>query len=210
MQHPTLRHHLTRTAQRLVPSGLVRGTSGNVSARTDGGMLITPSAVPYEEMTAGGMVFVRMDGVAIGGKPSSEWRMHLDVYRNRADARAIVHTHSTYATVLACAGLDLPAFHYMVAAANTDRVRCAGYATYGTQALSDNALAALGTDANACLLGHHGVLALGSSLDHAFGLAEEIEHLSEIYVHLRQLGPVEELPAEEMQRVQEAFKSYKR
>jgi L-fuculose-phosphate aldolase len=188
--------------------GLNQGTSGNVSVRDGEGMLITPSGVPYEDATPDMMVPVAGDGVPKGRlKPSSEWRMHLDIYHARADARAVIHVHSPYATALACHRHGIPAFHYMVAAAGGADIRCAGYATFGTQALSDAMLAAL-QGRRACLLANHGQIAFGPTLDKALWLAREVETLARQYILARELGEPPTLGDEEMARVIELFASY--
>jgi len=165
-------------------SGLNQGTSGNISARYKHRMLITPSATPYEalkpEMIAS--MPIEDDHGAWEGplKPSTEWRFHLDIMRARPDAGSIVHTHSTYATVLAIARKPIPACHYMVAAFGGNDIRCAGYARYGTQALSELALEAL-EGRNGCLLANHGMIAVGANLEKAVWLAVELETLARQY-----------------------------
>ena len=145
-----------------------------------------------------------------GCAPSTEWRIHRDIYRRRPDVGAVVHTHSTFATALSCLRRPIPAFHYMVAKAGGDDIRCARYATYGTAALSRNALAALGGGRRACLLANHGLLALGADLASARLLAEEIEALCAQYVHARAAGTPVILPAREMKRVRAKFATYGR
>src|SRR6185312_10544841 len=158
--------------------GLNQGTSGNISARHSGEMLITPSAVPYEAMKPEMIASMPLEGEygAWEGplKPSTEWRFHLDIMRARSDVGAIVHTHSTYATVLAIARKSIPACHYMMAAFGGTNIRCAGYARYGTKELSEHALAAL-EGRNGCLLANHGMIAVGANLDKAMWLAVELE-----------------------------------
>jgi L-fuculose-phosphate aldolase len=149
-----------------------------------------------------------MEGKACGVRlPSSEWRFHRDIYRTRADANAIVHAHAPFATTLACHGRSIPAFHYMVAVAGGRDIRCAGYATFGTQALSDHVLAAL-EDRRACLLAHHGMIAVGGSLDKALALAVEVETLAEMYWRALALGNPENLSDAEMDIVLEKFATY--
>ncbi len=187
-----LRAAIVAVARRASDQGLNPGKSGNVSARTDGGFLVTPD-------DAG-----RADGA---GKPSSEWRLHRDVYGKHADTRAIVHTHSPYATTLACLRRAIPAFHYEVALAGGADIRCCGYATFGTQELSDLALAAL-EGRSACLMANHGVVALGIDLDAAAGMAEKVEALARLYWQALQLGEPVLLDDAEMARVVEKFRDY--
>ena len=154
-------------------------------------------------------MFVGDDGRATGRcEPSSEWRFHAAIYAARPELHAVVHTHSTHATALACQGLGIPAFHYMVAVAGGNDIRCAEYATFGTQALADNALAALQDRRRACLLAHHGVIACGDSLDAALALAVEVENLARTYVVVRTLGEPRLLDRAEMERVLERFSTY--
>jgi L-fuculose-phosphate aldolase len=189
--------------------GLYAGTSGNVSARTAGGLLITPSAVRCEDVDAAAIVHVATDGTPRGRlAPSTEWRIHRDIYRSRADVGAVVHTHSTAATALSCLRRPIPAFHYMVAKAGGDDIRCARYATYGTAALSQSALAALAGGRRACLLANHGLLALGADLAAARALAEEIEALCAQYIQACAAGRPVTLPAAEMRRVRAKFATY--
>ncbi len=161
--------------------GLSPGTSGNVSLRATDGFLITPSALPYDDTEPEDVVLVTMTGEARGPRrPSSEWRIHLDIYAARPDVGAVVHAHPPFSTTLACLEREIPPFHYMVAAAGGTSIRCAGYATFGTQALSDLAVTAL-EDRRACLLAHHGMLAVGNGLDAALQLAVEVESLAQQY-----------------------------
>jgi L-fuculose-phosphate aldolase len=154
------------------------------------------------------MVKVGAGGTASGPrKPSSEWRFHHDIYAAHAHAGAIVHTHSSFATALACQKMGVPAFHYMVARFGGDSVRCADYATFGTQALSDTILVAL-DQRKACLLAHHGMVVFGKDLRQALDLAIELETLCEQYWRVLQLGPAKLLPDNEMQRVIEKFAGY--
>lgn len=188
-----------------------QGTSGNVSARHGAAMLITPSGVPYEALKPADIVAMPLDGVegAYEGAlaPSSEWRFHLDILRARPEVGAVVHTHSTYATALAICGEEIPAVHYMIAAAGGPTIRVAPYATYGTAELSANALQAL-EGRNACLLANHGVIATGPSLQRALWLAGEVETLARQYILARSLGTPQVLPDDEIAVVVEKFKSY--
>ncbi len=204
-----LRAAVVATAQALSRGGLTHGTSGNVSARATEGFLITPSALPYETMTAADVVAVRGDGVASGPhRPSSEWRLHHDLYARRPQAGAVVHTHSPYATALSCLRRGIPAFHYMVARGGGVDIRCALYARFGTQALSDAALAAL-ADRRACLLANHGLVALGPDLPAALTLAVEVEALAQQYVLALQAGDPVLLTDAEMADVLAAFRDYR-
>ncbi|MCM2290044.1 MAG: class II aldolase/adducin family protein [Sulfuritalea sp.] len=196
------------TARAMNASGINRGSAGNVSARCDGGFVITPTGMAYDACVAEDMVRVGADGTASGRrKPSSEWRFHRDIYAGRPDAGAIVHTHSPFATALACQQQGVPAFHYMVARFGGDDVRCAAYATFGSQELSDAMIAAL-EDRCACLMAHHGMVVFGRDCDHALALAVELETLCEQYWRVQQLGAPKLLTADEMQRVLAKFAGY--
>jgi len=207
-----LREAVIATARAMNESGINVNKSGNVSVRcargTRAGFLLTPTGVPYDRLEADDIAFVGDDGRATGRcEPSSEWRFHAAIYAARPELHAVVHTHSAHATALACQGLGIPAFHYMVAVAGGDDIRCSDYATFGTQALADNALAAL-QDRKACLLAHHGVIACGASLDAALALAVEVENLARTYVVVRSLGEPRLLDRAEMARVLERFRTY--
>lgn len=207
-----LRERVLETARAMNSAGVNRGKAGNVSARWRGaqgdGFLVTPSGMPYAEIEPDDVVFVTLEGEALGTrKPSSEWRFHRDIYRTRREIGAIVHTHSPFATALACTGRGIPAFHYMVAVAGGSDIRCAPYATFGTQALSDFAVEAL-AGRNACLLANHGMIALGASLPAALALAVEVETLAEIYWRALQLGDPVLLNDAEMAIVLAKFSEY--
>lgn len=221
-QLDALRHALVHEAQRLVPLGLASGTSGNLSVRitlADGAdaMLITPSGMPYETLQPGHMVPVRFTGAGTADwpaaqLPSSEWLMHLALYQARPEAGAVVHGHPTHTTVLAIQGLDIPAIHYMIAAAGGPSIRCAPYRTYGTAELSQVAVAAL-DGRKACLLAHHGLLAFERDLAKAMWLAREVETLAQQYLAALQLAAatgtrVSLLADDEIARVVEKFKGY--
>ena len=189
-------------------SGLNQGTSGNVSRRTAQGFLITASGVPYTGMQADQVVQMDLEGGYRGDwLPSSEWRMHRDIYRARSEAEAVVHTHSGYATALSCLRANIPAFHYMIAVAGGADLRCADYATFGTQALSDALLVAL-EGRLACLLANHGQIAFGPTLDKALWLAGEVEALCRQYFVACQAGEPVILGEAEMARVLERFATY--
>ena len=173
---------LIEFARRMSASDLSPGRSGNLSVRSDEGLLITPSAMEYGDMNEEDLVELQLDGGKLRGdrKPSSEWRFHTAIYENFPAANAVVHCHSRFATTLACLGRSIPAFHYMVAMAGGKSIRCAPYATFGTEALADLAVESL-ADRKACLLGNHGQLAWHTSLARAYELAEEVESLSAMY-----------------------------
>ena len=205
-----LRKRIVDTALGMNAAGINRGKSGNVSARIDGGFLITPSGLPYADTTTDDIVAVDETGTASGTrKPSSEWRFHLDIYRARPQAAAIVHAHSPFATTLACLDRGIPAFHYMIAMAGGNDIRCAPYATFGTQELSDAALSAL-DGRKACLLAHHGMIAIGETLKKALALAVEVETLAEMYWRALQVREPELLSDAEMQTVLAKFAHYGR
>lgn len=204
------REELLTAARRLDELGLNRGTSGNSSVRTNEGLLITPSGMPTHEMVAEDLVELSMDGTATGATaPSSEWRIHRDIYARRPETRAVVHTHSTHATAMACLRRDVPPFHYMVAKAGGSSIRCAGYALYGTDDLSREALRAL-VDREACLLANHGMVALGPSLAQAIALAVEVEELCRQYLVASPAGPCVLLNGDEMDAALAAFATYGR
>ena len=202
------REKLLKIAQKLIDTGLNKGTAGNASVRCEGGFLVTPSGMVVEDMSAASMVQMAFDGSYEQGKlPSSEWRFHRDILQSRADVNAIVHTHSMFATTLACLHKDIPPFHYMIAVVGGDTIRCASYALFGSQALSNNALAAL-TNRKACLLANHGMIALGRDLDDALAVVVEVENLCEQYWRALQLGKPHILSEAEMREVFQQFKGY--
>ncbi len=208
MSELTLRKAIISTALSMNALGINRGKSGNVSARWKDGFLVTPSGRLYEDTRPADVVFVDRNGKPTGKRPpSSEWRFHHDIYRIREDTQAVVHAHSSFATTLACLGMDVPAFHYMIALAGGSNIRCAPYATFGTQELSDHALAAL-SDRQACLLANHGMIATGHSLKQALALAVEVEALCEQYWRALQIGKPDILSDAEMKGVLEKFRTY--
>jgi L-fuculose-phosphate aldolase len=203
-----LREQLLKIAQKLIATGLNKGTAGNASVRCEDGFLVTPSGMAVEDMSAASMVKMQFDGSFEADKiPSSEWRFHRDILQNRQDVNAIVHTHSMFATTLACLHKDIPPFHYMIAVVGGDTIRCAPYALFGSQALSDNALTAL-TDRKACLLANHGMICLGKDLDDALAVTVEVENLCEQYWRALQLGEPHILSEAEMRDVFQQFKGY--
>ena len=194
--------------RRMNSLGINQGTSGNISVRHGDGLLITPTSTPYETMTPDQIVFMKMDGSFASNQwPSSEWRFHLDILRARREVEAVVHTHPTYCTILAIMCREIPPIHYMIAAAGGDSIRCAQYATYCTQELSQHALKAL-EGRFACLLGHHGMIAIGSSLEKALWLAVEVETLARQYHGCLQIGEPQLLSADEIERVRRKMLGY--
>ena len=204
-----LRTMVLAACRELTRRGLTHGTSGNVSVRCDEQrFFVSPSGMDYELLQADDVPLVDLDGRWFGRhRPSSEWRFHRDILRSRPDVGAIVHTHSPRATALACTGRGIPAFHYMVAIAGGSDIRCAPYHTFGTQELSDAALAAL-RDRKACLLANHGVIATGADLASAMRLAGEVENLALQYSVALTLGEIRILDDAEMSRVIEKFRTY--
>jgi L-fuculose-phosphate aldolase len=207
----SLRRDVVDTARAMSASGLSPGRSGNVSARFGDGMLITPSGLAYDLMQHDDIVHVCADGRVRSGQraPSTEWHFHQAAYAKRPDMHALVHSHSTNATVLACAGKTIPAFHYMVAVAGGCDIPVVPYATFGTEELARYVAGGL-AERNACLMAHHGQVAMGDTLSHALELAHEVEVLAEQYAKLLTLGPVKLLSQADMAIVLEKFKSYGR
>jgi L-fuculose-phosphate aldolase len=188
--------------------GINQGTSGNIGLRVPGGFLVTPTGVPAAKLTPRMIVRMGFDGRHEGPVlPSSEWRFHRDILAARPDAAAVVHCHAMFATTLAIARREIPAIHYMIAAAGGPTIRCAPYATYGTQELSDHALAAL-ADRNACLLANHGMIALGPTLERALWLAVEVETLAAQYWRVLQIGGPALLTVDEIGTVLARFGGY--
>ena len=208
----SLRAGIVHTMREMVRLGINQGTSGNVSARWRDGFLITPSGVPAAQLEADTIVWLPLDIDASAPvfdekRPSTEWRFHRDILRARPEIEAVVHTHSNAATAMSIHGRDIPAHHYMVAAAGGNSIRCAPYATFGSQALSDHAVAAL-QNRTACLLAHHGVIALGADLTRALWLANEVEVLAQQYLLAATLGVPPVLPDEQMEEVVHRFSHY--
>jgi L-fuculose-phosphate aldolase len=192
-----LRREMVDICRQMNSSGINQGTAGNLSVRHGSGFLITPSSLPYDIMQPEDLVEMDFDGTYEGRRPSSEWRFHRDILRERTDINAVLHCHSIYATTLACHHKTIPSFHYMTGVAGGTTIRCAKYATFGTQELSNNALEAL-MDRKACLLGQHGQISVGETL--------EVETLSRIYVQALTLGDPPVLPDDEMARVIEQMR----
>ncbi len=205
MNDAELRQSMVETCRKMNALGINQGTAGNLSVRAGAGFLITPSSLPYDAMKPADLVEMDFDGTYVGRRPSSEWRFHRDILRARTDIDVVLHCHSVYATTLACHHRAIPAFHYMVGVAGGATIRCAGYATFGTQALSDEALRAL-DGRRACLLGQHGQIALGATLAAALGLAVEVETLSRLYVQALAIGEPPVLSDDEMARVIEQMR----
>ena len=202
------RQAIIDACRRMNALGINQGTSGNISLRHKDGMLITPTSVPYESMAPEQIVFMEMNGsFTEGQRPSSEWRFHLDILRSRGEVEAVVHAHPTYATILAIMGLDIPPIHYMIAVAGGETIRCAPYATYGTQELSEHAIKAL-EGRMACLLGHHGMIAVGPSLAKALWLAVEVETLARQYHGCLQIGGPPLLSKAEIELVRRKMAGY--
>ena len=185
--------------------------SGNISVRYKNGFLITPSGVKYSQLQTEDVVFVSLDGNfdSLKQRPSSEWRIHKDIYVNKKEANAVVHAHSTHATAVSAHGKSIPAFHYMVALAGGDDIKCAEYATFGTEELSKNILEAL-DKRKACLMSNHGQVVFDTNLEKAFELAEEIENICHQYINTLKIGIPKILSNNEMKKVLEKVKDYKK
>jgi L-fuculose-phosphate aldolase len=188
--------------------GINQGTSGNISVRHGEGMLVTPTSTPYEAMQPEQIVYMHLDGSHDPAqRPSSEWRFHRDILKARADVHAVVHAHPPYSTMLAIMGAEIPPVHYMVACAGGDTIRCAPYATFGTQELSEHAVRAL-EGRLACLLEHHGMIAIGPSLSKAMWLAVEVENLARQYHGCLQIGTPPLLSSAEIEKVRISMAGY--
>jgi L-fuculose-phosphate aldolase len=208
MSDPAKRQSIIDACLRMNSLGINQGTSGNISLRHDDGLLITPTGTPYETMQPEQIVFMKLDGtVETNQRPSSEWRFHRDIIKARPEVNAVVHAHPPYSTILAIMGMAIPAVHYMIACAGGDTIRCAPYATFGTEELSQHAVAAL-EDRSACLLAHHGMIAVGPSLDRAMWLAVEVETLARQYHGCLQIGTPPLLPRAEIENVMGRMAGY--
>ena len=203
------RREVVSAARRLSAWGLNVGTAGNVGLRVDGGLLVTPSGVPAEDLREEDVVALDADGVPQPGQlvPTSEWRLHVAVLAARPDVVGVVHTHSPEATAAACVARPLPAIHYVVARAGRSTVPCAPYATYGSEELAANVVDALG-DGMACLMANHGLLTVGPTLEAAVALAADVEWLAGVWRRASALGEPVVLPDDEIARVAERFKTY--
>ena len=215
-----LKLEVIKYAKKLNNTNLSPLRSGNVSVRTDlsgkEGFFITPSGIKYNDLQEDKIVFLEMDEKKNEQKiidrelnPSSEWKFHQDIYINKPDAIAIVHAHSPYATAVSAHGKNIPAFHYMVALAGGNDIKCADYATFGTKQLSKNIIQAL-NERKGCLMSNHGQVAFGKNLDQAFELAEEIENICHQYINTIKLGNPKILSFEEMNKILEKTKNYKK
>jgi L-fuculose-phosphate aldolase len=204
-----LRDKLVATAKKMSALGLTPGMSGNVSVRTQSGMLVTPSGMAYDALIPDDAVAVQLDGTIRPGQrtPSTEWQLHRDILASRRDVEAIVHTHSLFSTTLSMLRRSIPAVHYMVVLAGGDEIPCAEYATFGSAELALNAVTAL-RGGSACLLANHGMVALGSTLDGALRLAAEVEALASQYWHAAQVGQPHVLDRDELARVRAKFGEY--
>jgi len=200
---------LIQAMQTLISQGLASGTAGNASVRSGQGFLITPTGVRPEDLKSEKLVYLNYEGKVINGDylPSSEWQMHAKLYQHRPDINALVHCHSRYATSLACRHRDIPPFHYMVAVAGGNSIRCARYALFGSEQLANTALSAF-EERYACLLANHGQLAAGKNIGKALELAIEVEQLSEIYHTALSTGDCKLLSEGDMHSVLKKFKSY--
>ena len=208
MKHVALRRDIVVACQDMNRRGINQGTSGNISARVPEGFLLTPSGVAYDEMKPADIVVMKKDGSSLGKlKPSSEWRLHTVIMDARPEVGAVVHTHSMFATTLSCLGLEIPAVHYMIAAAGGSNIRCVPYIAYGTQELADAALKAL-HGRNACLLGNHGMIVVGPNLKRAMWLAVEVETLAAQYWRALQIGKPNIMSEAQVQAIMEKFKTY--
>ena len=205
------KEQVVRYGKKLIDRRLTTGSGGNISVynREKNLVAISPSGLDYYETTPEDIVILDMDGNLVEGKhrPSSEAGMHLAFYKNRADVSGIVHTHSKFATAIACMGWELPAVHYLIGMAG-HRVKCTGYATYGSDELAKKALETIG-DSNAVLLANHGLIALGEDVDRAFSTAEHLEFVSEVYYLTKTLGTPNILSDENMDEVMKKFGTYR-
>jgi L-fuculose-phosphate aldolase len=208
-QEKALRKEMVDVCRRMNGTGLNQGTAGNMSVRLDSeSCLITPSGIAYDSMVPEHLAVLWRDGRWTGPyRPSTEWRFHRDILAARRDADVILHTHSRHATAVACLEQDLPSFHYMIAVAGGDSIRCAPYETFGTQELSDGALLSL-KGRKACLLGHHGMIVLERTPERALALAIEVEALCAIYLLARTAGKLKAIGKAEIARVVKLFASY--
>lgn len=214
MSEIDLRQQLLDAAQQLSVLGLTAARSGNVSARYGQGMLITPSGVAYSQLSAEDLVYCDFKGQGLSGvlkapvyQPSSEWHFHAQIYQHKLEINAVVHTHSDYATALACQQRGIPAFHYMVAAAGGHDIPVTGYEIFGSEALSKQVVSAL-AERKACLLAHHGVVACGADVLAALELAQEVESLARQYCLVLNLGEEKLLSPQQMQQVLDKFEHY--
>lgn len=208
MQYENLRREMIATCIFMNDNRINQGTAGNISVRVDEGFLITPSGVPYAEMVPDDIVLMDVEANSSGSrKPSTEWRFHRDIMRKKPQVGAVIHLHSMFCTTLSMLRREIPAVHYMIAAAGGSTVPCVGYFTWGTQDLADAIVAAL-DNRLACLLANHGMVCVGPDLKKAAWLAVEVETLAAQYWRALQVGEPHVLPDEEIARVLEKFSSY--
>jgi L-fuculose-phosphate aldolase len=204
-----LRHEIVEVSNAMAARGLNRGTSGNVSARLPDGLLVTPSGVTPDRLTADAIVRLDAQGRAPVGalKPSSEWRMHAGLYTRRPDMNAVVHCHSRHATILACARRPIPAFHYMVAVGGRSLIPLAPYRTFGTADLAEAVADAL-DGGFACLMANHGQIVGAATLAKALAIAEEVEEQAAVYWGTLAIGGPNILDDAQMAEVFAQFKGY--
>jgi L-fuculose-phosphate aldolase len=203
-----LREEIVHACRKLVELGINQGTSGNVSVRSGDRFLITPSGIPYDEMTPEQIAVMDRDGKYFGPcKPTTEWRIHRGVLGTRPDVGVVIHAHSMFSTTVACLRRAIPALHYYVAVGGGPTIRCAEYATYGTQELADNVLAAL-VGRDACLLANHGLLVVGATLGDTLRRTFDVEMLARQYVYALQIGEPCILSDDEIERVRQKMRTY--
>ena len=210
MREFSLRKNIIKYAKLLNQTNLTPLRSGNISVRYKDGFLITPSGMKYKNLKPKDIVFINLNGNFKKGKnkPSSEWKFHKDIYNDKKKSKAIVHCHSKHAVILSCFRKKIPSFHYMVAVAGGEDIKCAKYATYGTNALSKNIINAL-KGRSACLIENHGQVSFSNNLSKAFELAQEVEYLSEQYLGCLRTGKPKILSKSQMQEVVRKVKNYK-
>ena len=209
-----LKTEVIKYSKKLNVTNLSALRSGNISVRAKEngaeGFYITPSGRKYSSLKPQDIVFVSLKGIydKKKGKPSSEWRFHQDIYKNKWEAKAIVHAHSPHASAISTHGKSIPPFHYMIALAGGENIRCSEYATFGTHELSMNIVKAL-KDRKACLMSNHGQVAFGENLSKAFELAQEVENICQQYVIALKMGEPKNLSFAEMKKILEKVKNYK-
>lgn len=205
------RKQVVEYGKKLITSGLTTGTGGNISIYNAevGLFAISPSGIDYFETKPEDVVLLDLEGNVVEGKrkPSSELDMHRIYYQKRNDIKAVVHTHSTYSTVLSTLGWELPAANYYIAIAGGNNVRCADYASFGTYQLAENSYLAM-QDRYACFLANHGLLTGSHSIEQAFSIAEETERMAEIYYRVSCVGKPNVLSDKEVDFMLEKFQSY--
>ena len=217
MKNLDQRNQIIEFSLKLNSTNLSPLRSGNISLRAKeddkDGYLITPSGKKYDSLKSENIIFMGLneepENNDSGNKPSSEWRFHRDIYLNKKDAQAIVHAHSPHATAVSSHGKSVPPFHYMIALAGGEDIKCSEYATFGTKELSDNVINAL-TNRSACLMSNHGQVAFGKNLEEAFELAQEIENICQQYIIALKIGEPKILSFEEMKKVLDKAKNYKK